>query len=161
VGIHGLDEQLTNDLGKPLFWSGNVLSSMDQRGELRPVLVPLKGDQRVGLEDGFKSRTRLAGLVAKLGQVFQVPGDMLFVPFDQDRLDTREVLVERGSPDTRLVGYLGHRHRTQPVPSDKGSGGFQDCIAYFPSVCGDGLVPEPWNLASIRDGEIRDTLYCA
>ena len=29
VRIHGLDEQVTNDLGQPLFWSGNVLGSMD------------------------------------------------------------------------------------------------------------------------------------
>jgi hypothetical protein len=159
MGIHGLDEQVTNDLGKPLFWSGNVLTSMDQRGELRAVLVPLKGDQRVGLEDGFKSRSRFARFVAKLGQVFQMLGDMLFVPGDQDRLDTREVLVERGSPDTRLVGDLGHGHRAQPVPSDKGRGGLQDRIAYFPSVRRDGLVPEPRNYASIRDGGIRDTVY--
>ena len=124
------------------------------------MLVPLKGDERVGLEDGFKSRSRLARLVAKLGQVFQVLGDMLFVPGDQDRLDTREVLVQRGSSDTRLVGYLGHRHRAQPVPSDKGSGGLQDRIAYFAPVRRDGLVPEPWNHASIRDGRIGDTLYC-
>jgi hypothetical protein len=123
------------------------------------VLVALKGDQREGAENSFKTRGRLARLVAKLGQVFQVSGDMLFVPGDQDWLDTREVLVERGSPDTRLVGYLGHRHRAQPVPSDKGRGGLQDRIAYFPSVRRDGLVPEPRNYASIRDGGIRDTVY--
>ena len=124
------------------------------------MLVALKGDQGVGPENGFKSRGRLFRLVAKLGQMFQVLGDMLFVPGDEDRLHTREVLVERGSPDPRLVGYLGHRHRAQPVPSDKGRGGLQDRNAYFAPVRRDGLVPEPWNHASIRDGGIRDTLYC-
>ena len=53
--------------------------------------VPLKSDQRIGLKDGFKSLSRFARLVAQLGQVFQMLGDMLFVPGDQDRLDTSEV----------------------------------------------------------------------
>jgi hypothetical protein len=93
TGVNGLDEQVSNDLGEPLLWSGYVLASMDQRSELCPVLVPLKRDQRVRLKNGFKSRSGFARLVAEPGQVFQVVGDMPFMPGDQDWFDTCEVFA--------------------------------------------------------------------
>ena len=64
MGLHGLDEQVANNPREPLFWSGNVLVSMDQRGELSAVLMTLVRDQRVGLEHGFKTLACVSGFVA-------------------------------------------------------------------------------------------------
>jgi hypothetical protein len=68
-----------------LLRSGIVLTPMDECREF--AVVVLMGNQRVGLEDRLEPLARVAGLVADLGEIFEVAGDLSFVPGDQDRLD--------------------------------------------------------------------------
>jgi hypothetical protein len=54
----------------------------------------LVGNERVGLEHGFEPLASVASLVPDCGEIFEVAGDLPFVPGDQDRVDVREVLVQ-------------------------------------------------------------------
>jgi hypothetical protein len=62
---------------------GEVRAPVQEGGELRVVV--LVADERVGPEDGLEPRARVAGLVADLGELLEVAGDLAFVPGDQDR----------------------------------------------------------------------------
>ena len=73
------------------------------------------GDERVGLEHSFEPLASVARLVPDFGEMFEVAGDLTFVPGDQDRFDVWEVLVQRRTSDAGLLGDLRHRHRPQPV----------------------------------------------
>ena len=152
VGVNGFDKEVANDVCELLLRPSDVFASMDQGSKLSPVLVALVRDQRECLEHGFKTLAGCAGSVAQLGEVLKVLGDMALVPRDQDWFDAGEVLVEGRSSDARLVGYLRHGHRAQAVLRYESGGGLQDGIAYFAPVRLDGLVPELWNHARIRDG---------
>jgi hypothetical protein len=76
------------DFDQVALWRSDVFTLMDQRSEFPTVLVPLEGDQRVGMEDRFESSTWFAGLIAELGEVLEVLGDVALVPGDQDRFNT-------------------------------------------------------------------------
>ena len=91
--------------------------------------------------------------------MLQVLCHMALMPGDQNRFDAREVLVQRGSPDTRLVGDLDHGHRSQAVPRDESGGGVEDRIANPTPMRLDGVVPELWNVTSIRHAQAAHTLY--
>jgi hypothetical protein len=66
-----------------------------QQGHGQLGVVVLVLDQRERLQDGLEPAGRGRG-VPGLGELAQVAGDVPVVPGDQDRLDVREVLVQRG-----------------------------------------------------------------
>ena len=45
----------------------------------------LVGNERVGLKHSFEPLASAASLVPDLGGMFEVAGDLMFVPSDQDR----------------------------------------------------------------------------
>jgi hypothetical protein len=113
AGIAGLrrpGDQRSDELDDPLLWPGQVLRSMDERCEFAVVRMLLP-DERVGLEHGYEASPRAAArLAGEPAEVSEVHRDVAFVPGQQDRFHVREVLVQRGSPDTGLLGDLRHRH---------------------------------------------------
>jgi hypothetical protein len=76
---------------------------------------------------------------------------MALVPGDQDRLDVREVFVERRTPDARVLGDLGHRDRREPMLGDERRGRIQNGVAHLPAVGFDCFIPELRHEGSIRD----------
>ncbi len=49
--------------------------------------VVLVANERVSLQHSFEPLTSVARLVPDLGEIFEVAGDLPFVPGDQDRFD--------------------------------------------------------------------------
>src|SRR5450755_2186861 len=90
-----------------------------QHGRELGAMGPLVGHDRVGLQDGFEPLAGAAALVPDSCEMFEVTGDLAFVPGGQDRLEVGEVLVQGGAPDAGLLGDLRHRHRRQPVLGDQ------------------------------------------
>ena len=99
---------------------------------------------------------RLTGAVSDLGEVLEVTGDLTSVPGAEDRLDVREVLVERRATDTGLLGDLLHRHGSQPALGDERCGHVDDRVAHLPAVLLDRVVPEHRHRRRIRRG-VSDT----
>jgi hypothetical protein len=84
---------------------------MQESGDLRAgVLVgeAVVGDECVGLQHGLQPLVCVTTLVAEVGELGEVGGDLAFVPGDQDRLDVGEVLVQRGPSDAG--GHGPRRH---------------------------------------------------
>src|SRR6266511_153839 len=74
--------------------------------------------------------------------MLEVSADLTLVPCDQDRLDVREVLVQRRTSDTGLLGDLRHRHGSQPALGHQRGRGVEGCVANGASVRLDRLVPQ-------------------
>ena len=83
--------------------------------------------------------------------MFEVAGDLTFVPGDQDRFDVGEVLVQRRASDAGLLGDLRHRHRPQPVLGHQRRRGVEGRVAHRAAVRLDRLVPQLRHDRSIRD----------
>src|SRR5437870_12268257 len=132
---------------------------MHQRRELSPVLVPLVGDDREAFKYRLKSLANRARLITQLAEALEVSGDMAIMPGDQDRLDTGEVLVERGASNASFLGDLGHRHSPQPVPRDQGRGRIEDRLVDLSAVRLNRLVPELGDHARIRAGNHRPSIF--
>lgn len=94
------------------------------------------------------------GLVPDLCQIGQVVGDLPVVPGEQDRLDIREVLVQRGPSDAGLLGDLRHRDRAHSALGGQSRGGVQNRVAHGAAVRLDRLVPHLRRQASLRGGDI-------
>ena len=71
--------------------SGDMLISMQECREFGGVALVL--NECVGLEHGFEPLTSGASLASQFGEMFEVAGDVTFVPGEQDRFDVWEVLV--------------------------------------------------------------------
>jgi hypothetical protein len=85
-----LGNQVSDDSAEVLLGSGDVLASMQECREFGAVV--LMGNEGEGLEHGFEPLASAASLAPKLGKLFEVDGDVTFVPGDQDRFDIGEVL---------------------------------------------------------------------
>ena len=133
---------------------------MHERRELGPVLVALVGDDREAFKYRLKSLANRARLITQLAEALEVIGDMAIMPGDQDRLDTGEVLVERGASNASFLGDLGHRHSPQPVPRDQGRGRIEDRLVDLSAVRLNRLVPELRDYARIRAGAHRHSIFC-
>lgn len=59
-------------------------------------VVTLVGNEREGLEDRFEALASAVSSVSDFGEMFEVAGDMTFVPRDQDRFDVWEVEAIHG-----------------------------------------------------------------
>ena len=149
--IRGLPQQVSDDVREMLLRSVGVLTSIQERREFAGVALVL--DERVGLEHGFESLTRIPRLVPDLGEMFEVDADVTFVPGEQDSFDVREILVERRTPDAAPFGNLRHRHRQQPVIGHQRPSGVQNRVAHRRSVRLYRLVPQPRHHSSIHDGD--------
>jgi hypothetical protein len=97
-----------------------------------------------------QARVRPPRAVPHRGELRQVRVHLPLVPRGQDRLNVREVLVERGPPDPCLFGDLGHRDRRQPVLGDQRDCGVEDRVAHLASVRLDCLAPQLRHAASIH-----------
>jgi hypothetical protein len=110
------------------------------------VAVMLVLNQGVSLEHGAERVAAVMGLVAELCEELEVACDLPLVPRGHDRLDIREVLVERRATDAGLLGDLGHRHGTEPAAIDEASSRIEDRVPDRATVRVDRLVPS-WTLA--------------
>ena len=132
---------------------GDVLAPVQQgHGQLGVVVLVL--DQRERLQDGLEPPGRGRG-VPGLGELAQVAGDVPVVPGDQDRLDVREVLVQRGPADPGRGGDLQHRHRRQSVLADQRRGGVQGGVVDRAPVLLDRLGPQLRHPLRIHDVDIE------
>jgi hypothetical protein len=99
AGLRSLGQQVTDHLDEMLTGSGEVLIAMQERRQFAVLMrAGLVGDEGVRLQHRFESFAGAVGLVADLGELFEVAGDLTFVPGEQDRLDVLEVLVQRRRP---------------------------------------------------------------
>jgi hypothetical protein len=126
---------------------------MQERREFSAVVLAVVGDERVGLQHRFESLASFASLLPECGEMFEVAGDVTFVPGDQDRLDVWEVLVQRRTPDAGLLGDLRHRHRAQPALGHQRPSSLQDRLAHLAAVRLDRLVPQLRHHTSIHDDD--------
>ncbi len=112
--------------------------------------MALVGNERIGLKHSFEPLYGIAGLVPDCGKMCEVPRDLTFVPGGQDRLDIREVLVQRRTSDAGLLGYLRHRHRQQPMFGHERRSGVQGRFAHRAAMRLDRVVPKLRHHLSIR-----------
>jgi len=108
------------------------------------------GDECVGVEHCFESLARSARSVSDFSEVFEVPGDLSFVPGEQDRFDVRKVLVQRRPSDARLLGDLRHRDGPEAVVGHQRIGGLEDGVSYGAAMRLDRAVPQPWHPLNVR-----------
>jgi hypothetical protein len=126
--------------------------AVQQGDEIAVVVLPRHvGEQGVGLQYGGQALRGFAAAVADLDQLRQMGSDLALVPRGQDRLDIREVLVQRGPPDPGLRGDPRHRDREQPVSGHQCRGGVEDRVAHLATVGLDRLVPQLRHHRTIRD----------
>src|SRR5262245_8329240 len=152
--LHALDEQVADHLVDTVLRSADLVVAVEGSRQLR-VVVPSRGmrEERVGFEDLLQRLGRVGGTIADLGETLQVTRDLILVPDAKDRLDVREVLVQRRPTDARLFRDLRHRDRAKPLLGDQGGGGRDDRVAHLPSVLLDRLGPEFGHERSIRDAD--------
>lgn len=155
TGVGGVGEHVAEEVTELLLWPGYVLVAVEERGEFGAALLAgsLVHDQRIRMQYGFESLAGFPDLVPQGGEVLEVGGDMPVVPGDQDRLDVREVLVQRGAADAGVLGDPRHRRRARSMFSDEGRGGVQDRVTHIAAVRLDGLVPQPGHPLSIQSDE--------
>ena len=79
-------------------------------------------------------RDRIASLVSKTGEMFQMAADLPLVPGDQNRFDIREIFVQRRAATSRLFGDLRHRHGRQPMLGYQRRSGVDGRIAHRAAV---------------------------
>ncbi len=116
AGLGPGSQQIPDHVAQVPLGAGNMLVPMQECRKLAvTVAVVLMRNEREGLEDGFELPPRITGLVADLGEIFEVARDLAFVPGEQDGLDVGEVFVQRRPSDAGFLGDLRHRHRQQPV----------------------------------------------
>ncbi len=139
AGLCGVGQQVSDEVAELLLRSGDVLTSMQECREFGAVV--LVGNERVGLEYSFEPLASVASLVPDFGKMFEVVGDLTFVPGDQDGFDAWEVLVERRTSDAGLLSDLRHRHRRQSVLGHQPCSGVQGRVAHGAAVRLDRLVP--------------------
>jgi len=89
--------------------TGEMVSMVNECRKFGSVV--LVANQCVALENGLEALTRVAALVTEFGKLPEMVGDLPLMPREQDRLDIRKVLVERGTSDASLLGDLRHRYR--------------------------------------------------
>lgn len=118
---------------------------MQERSYLRAVILmgDVVADPCIRFEHSAQPFVgRGSSAAAQHGEMVEMPGDLLRVPGDEDRLDIREVLVEGRSADPTVLGDLRHGHRSQPVLGDQGDGVLQDGVAHLVAVRLDRLRPQ-------------------
>jgi len=148
AGPCALGQQVSDEALEVLLRSSDVLTSVQECRELGAVM--LAGDEGVGLEHGFEPLACVPGPVADFSEKFEMRGHLTFVPGNQDRLDAREVLVQRRASDARLLGDLRHRHRPQPVLGHERRSRVHGRVAHLAAVRLDRLVPELRHGPTIR-----------
>jgi hypothetical protein len=86
AGLRALGQQVSDDVSEVLLRLGDALTSMQERREFGGVVPAVVGDEGVGFQHGFEPLTSVADLVPQFGEVFEVAGDLTFVPGEQDLL---------------------------------------------------------------------------
>ena len=109
----------------------------------------------VGLQNGMETVDWVSNAIPRGEELFEVNGDLTFMPGEKDGLDIGEVFVQRRSPDTGGLRDAGHCHRKETVFGDQHGGCGQDRIVDFASVGFDRLGPELWHGPSIRADAYR------
>ena len=105
AGLCGLDQQVSDHVAELLLRPGDVLTSMQECREFGAVVLAVVGDEGVGLQHSFEPLGSTASLVPEYGEMFEVAGDMTFVPSKQDRFDVWEVLVQRRTADAGATRF--------------------------------------------------------
>lgn len=134
-----LGQQIADELVEMVLRLDDVFASMQACGEFGAMV--LLRNERVGLKYGLQPLTGVASLVPDCNKMFEVTGDLTFVPGDEDRFDVREVFVQRCATYSSLLGDFRHRHRQQPMLGHQRSRGVQARVAYGAAVRIDGFVP--------------------
>jgi hypothetical protein len=88
-----LAQQVPDEVAQPLLGSGDVSPSMQERRQLAAMM--LVDNRPVGLEHRLQPLAGVASLVPDCSELFEVLGDLAFVPGGQDRFHVGEVLVQR------------------------------------------------------------------
>jgi hypothetical protein len=84
-GLHAIDQQVSDEIAEVLRRPADMFVSMQKCLHFSGVALVL--DERVCPEHSFESFGRGASLVSKCTEMFEVGGDMAFVPCDQDHFD--------------------------------------------------------------------------
>ena len=116
--------------------------------------VMLVGNVRISLEHGLEPLAGAASSIPDFGELFEVAGDLTFMPRDQDRLDVREVFVQRRATDAGRLGDLRHRHRRRPVLGRQRRRSVQGRVTHRAAVRPDRLVPQLRHRCTIPDATI-------
>ena len=153
AGLRTLGQQVLDETGELLLRPGDVFTPVKKRRKFGAVV--LVGNECVGLENSFEPLAGIATPVPDRGEVFEVRGDLTFMPREQDRLDVREVLVQRRPPDFGGLGDLRHRHRQKPMLGHQRGSGVQGRVAHGAAVRFDRLVPKLRHHPSIRNDEAK------
>lgn len=69
-------------------------------------------------------------MVTDLGEVGEMVGDLPLMPGGEDGFDVGEVLVQGGSANAGLFGYLGHGYCTEASFGDQRRRGFECGLPY-------------------------------
>src|SRR5262245_36299608 len=115
-------------------------------------------DHRVRLEHAEEPIERVVRSSGELLEFLQVGFDATIVLGYQDRLDVREVLVQRRPPDAGLLGDLRHRHRAQAVRCNESGRGLEDGVPYLNTVLLDRFTPQLRHRESVHAGASRYSL---
>jgi hypothetical protein len=116
---------------------------VDEGGHLRgAVPAAVVRDEGVGGEHRLELLGRVAAPVAERPQLLEVRGDVPLVPRDEDRLDVREILVERRPPDAGPLRDLRHGHREWAALGGETPSRVQDGVADGAPVLVDRLAPQ-------------------
>ena len=152
AGHSALGQHISDHVAQMLLRPGDLLVSVQERREFG-VVVPagLVKDEGVGLQHPFEALASVAGLVSEFGEMFEVAGDLTFVPGEQDSFNVWEVLVKGRASDAGLLGDLRHRRRPQPVLGHQRRSGVQDSVTHRRAVRLDRLVPQVRHHPSIHD----------
>ncbi len=113
--VRELRQQSTNEVEEPALRVGDMRIAMQQRNKLGGVLPAPVDTQRIDPKHRLEPGAGITGPAAQRRELLEMPGNVPVVPRDQDRLDVREVLVQRRPTDPGGLRDLGHRDPGQPV----------------------------------------------
>ncbi len=113
AGRYALDEQVPDEIPELPLRSGDVFPSMQEGREFGAFV--LVGHDCERLEHSFEPLARVTCSIPDFGEMFEVAGDLAFVPGDEYRVDVGKVLVQRRPSYAGPLGDLRHGDRGEPV----------------------------------------------
>ena len=164
AGLRRAGDQLPDETLELLVHLSDVVTLVEEScelgpmaAELRPRLLPhVSGNEGMGFEDGEQPLDGRVGLIPDRSEMLQMAGDLAFVPGDQNRFVTAEILVERRTTNARLLSNMRHAHGRQAALGDQCPCSVENCIVHVLPMRLDGFLPELGHHTSIRV-ELQET----
>jgi len=137
--VRSLDNQIPNELDEMTMSLKHMLATVQKSRQFGTV--SLVRYICISLKHRVKPRLGVAGVIANMLKMTEVPLYVTLVPGQKDGIEVRKILIERRPTDAGTLCNTRHRYRGNARFRDKRSRGVKGCIADSPAMLVDRIVP--------------------